>query len=179
MPPLLLLLLLLTCSAVPGCVYEKNSRLTLGGAYRSPAIFIDVDSCIAGNQDPRLFESKVTDRSAWSPTPFVAHFDGVVHGHMLRLFPANRPNSPARVYGRFPTASDALDPQAHGYTPDLWYTLREYGRSSIGSDYSFFYLLTRGELFEDMISPFPYKRTHDTGWSFGQPAMESSETTDE
>ena len=179
MQPLLLLLLLLTCSTVAGCVYEKNDRLTLGGAYRSPAIFDDPHLPTAANQEPRLFASKVTDRSAWSPTPVVAHFDGVVHGHMLRLFPAHRPNSPARLYGRFPSTSDALDPQAHGFTPDLWYTLREYGRSSLGSDYSFLYLLTRGELFEDMISPFPYKRTHEAGWSFGQPSKESSETTNE
>lgn len=174
-----LTLMILACAMLSGCVYEKNDRLTIGGTYRSPTLFDPVSIKGITNGDPTLFRGIGRDRASWSPTPFVAHFDGVVHGHMLRVFPATRPEAPARAYGRYPTISDALDPQSIGYTPDLWYTIREYGRSSIGSDYSFLYLLTRGELFEDMMSPFPYKRTQDSGWSSGQPATEPLEESDE
>lgn len=173
------MLLILVCFMQMGCMYEKNERLTLGGAYRSPAIFDPEQKRFAEQESVRLFASTQADREAWGTTPFVASFDGVVHGHLLRVFPAQRPSTPARAYGRFPTISDALDPQTHGYTPDLWYTLSEYGRSSLGADYSFLYLLTKGRLFEDMMSPFPYKRTRGTGWSSGLPAKSTTETTDE
>ena len=174
-----LLLMIPACVMLSGCVYEKNDRLTIGGAYRSTALFDHAPSEATANDSEILFGGVGKERASWSPTPFVAHFDGVVHGHMLRVFPATRPESSARAYGRYPTISDALDPQTRGYTPDLWYTIREYGRSSIGSDYSFLYLLTRGELFEDMMSPFPYKRTQDSGWSSGQPATAPLEDSDE
>lgn len=173
------MLLFLVCGTQAGCVYEKNERLTLGGAYRSPAIFETERPPAGFGHAPGLFEHTPSDRANWATTPFVAPFDGVVHGHLLRVFPANRPGTPARAYGRYPTIADALDPQSHGYTPDLWYTLSEYGRSSLGADYSFLYLLTKGHLFEDMMSPFPYKRTHSTGWSSGRPADTPSEKTDE
>jgi hypothetical protein len=162
-----------------GCTYEKNQRLTLGGAYQSPAIF---DHCSTGSidSDPRgLFSEPVTHRTGWESTSFVVHFDGVVHGHLLRLFPGLPPDAPARAYGRFPSESDALDPQEQGYTLDLRFTMREYGRSLIGSDYSFIYLLTRGELFEEMVSPFPYKRSRAPGWSSGQPSKPNKEQTNE
>ena len=165
--------------ALPGCTSEKNTRLTLGGSYGPPSIF-DTAETVTGTEDEvRIFGANNRDRSEWEPMAFVAHFDGVVHGHLLRVFPARHPNSPARAYGRFPSAGDVLDPQNRSYTNDLLYTIGEYGRSSIGSDYSFFYLLSRGELFADMMSPFPYKRTGDAGWSSGQPANEPQDEPDE
>lgn len=163
-----------------GCTYEKNDRLTLGGAYESPAIFGPGSTRPTASDRSGLLEKSITPRSVWEPTPFVAHFDGVVHGHLLRVFPGLPPDAPSRAYGRFPSDSDVLDPQERGHTLDLKYTVREYGRSLIGSDYSFFYLLTRGELFEDMLSPFPYKRSRASAWSSGYPERtDETEHTDE
>lgn len=167
------------CPALAGCAYEKNARLTLGGSFGPPSIFDAADTVTDSEGQARIFGAYDLRRSGWEPMAFVVHFDGVVHGHLLRVFPARHPNSPARVYGRYPTTGDALDPQDQTYTNDLLYTVGEYGRSSIGSDYSFFYLLSRGELFEDMMSPFPYKRTGDAGWSSGQPANEPQDEPDE
>ncbi len=168
------------CPAMPGCTYEKNARLTLGGSFGPPSIFDDAPETVAvSDGHARIFGDNDLRRSEWGPMTFVAHFDGVVHGHLLRVFPARHPNSPARAYGRFPTTGDVLDPQKQPYSNDLLYTIGEYGRSSIGSDYSFFYLLSRGELFQDMMSPFPYKRTGDAGWSSGQPANKPQDVPDE
>lgn len=159
-----------------GCTHTANDRLTLGGNYRSPSLFEPPTPPSPPAPHPGLMAATVPDRADWAPTTFLAPFDGVVHGHLLRVFPAYRSTTPPRTFGRYPTTADALDPQAYAYSVDVWYTISEYGRSSIGSDYSFFYLLSRGELFDEMLSPFPYKRSRSGAWSPGHPAMTLSQT---
>lgn len=178
MPRFCYILTTLMCVLQSGCTYSQNERLTIGAAYRPPTIFEHGSTRLDPSGTVQLLDAPAAGRNTWAPMPFVAHFDGVVHGRLLRALPPVRPRSNARAYGRYPTAEDALDPQADGYPQRLWAGIETLGRSTIGTDWAVIYLAWHGELFRDALSPMPYKRSRQSGWSSGQPAPPLEKTNE-
>lgn len=174
--------LLMSC-AVPlcllsGCTQPLNDRLALGGQFVSPSLRGQTTDGV-DPVPPDLFgQPPELERERWQPTQFVVHFDGVVHGQPLRIGRPLRANDPPRVYGRYPTRSDALDPQANGWFDDLRLGVSETGRSVIGGPFALIYLAVSGELAQPAVSPGSYKRSRQDDWSSGRPApVHSSEHT--
>lgn len=154
--------------AMTGCSQALNDRITLGGS-NLPPVF-DESTHGARTGAPVLFGEGPTPRSAWTPTIYIAPFDGVVHGHDLILRARLDKFSAPREYGRYPTRRDALALQSSGWLDDLMMTLDELGRSFVGTPYALVYWTWAGELCRPEQSPFPYKRTAQVGWASGFPA---------
>ncbi|MFG0245797.1 MAG: hypothetical protein ACF8MF_07085 [Phycisphaerales bacterium JB052] len=172
------ILLCLGSLSMVSCAQRLNDRLTLGGRLVSPSLDQNRTTSFEA-RSPELFAESVPARSGWRPTQFLVPLDGVVHGHRFLLSPPLRSNAPARTYGRFPSSCDALDPQAHSWSDDLFETGRELGRTLIGGVYAAGYLTWKGELHRPRVSPSPYKRTQQDEWSSGQPAQPSPERDNE
>jgi hypothetical protein len=161
-----------------GCTHELNDRMTLGGAMRT-ATFQSL--AIESPQTTHLADSFLMDphtpRSSWEPHQLVSPMDGVVHSHHFILTtPLNKIDAP-RIYGRFPTPSDALQMQSPTWFQDILLSLNGYGRTIVGSDTAFFYLLFTNQLFEPTTSPSQsWKRTNFTAWSSGFPQSRDTDT---
>lgn len=152
-----------------GCAQVLNERVTLGGMHLSPSLDSSASAVPLGGE--RLLNAPVMgDRSRWGVTQFIVVFDGVVHAPILRIEPPLRAQSSGRFYGRYPETIEVLDPQARSWGEDLRFTLDELGRSLIGTPFAVGYLGWHGELGEPSLSPRPYKRTDQDGWSSGFPA---------
>ncbi len=152
-----------------GCVHQSNDRLTLGGHQASPSLtphHISIDP-----KSPELLADRISvDRRSWVPVQFVVPFDGVVHGQTLRIEPPLHPESSPRYYGRYPSPADVLSAQRRGWIQDILFSCGELGRSIVGTPLGVAFLAWRGDLDEPSISPRPYKRTQQNGWSTGLPA---------
>ncbi len=168
--PVLRLMLL---AALAGCSQTLNDRLTLGGAQLPPTFDGPVPGARTG--PAVLFGADPRPRSAWTPTTYIAAFDGVVHGHTFVLRAPLEKVSTPREYGRFPTRRDALALQSSGWFEDLMMTIDELGRSFIGTPYAIGYWVWVGEIDEPTLSPSPYKRTAGVGWASGYPAPPADE----
>lgn len=166
--------LLIACGvpllSLSGCTQPFNERLELGGRFVSPSLRTQQPAGI-DPVPPALFgQPPQADREQWQPTQFVVHFDGVVHGQTLRIGRPLRANDPPRVYGRYPTRADALDPQSNGWFDDLKLGVSETGRSVIGGPFALIYLAVNGDLNHPALSPGSYKRSRQDDWSSGRPA---------
>ncbi|MEZ6163029.1 MAG: hypothetical protein R3B67_01170 [Phycisphaerales bacterium] len=161
-----------------GCTQNSNDRISLGGGF-VPGCIGESQSFVNEKQDPELFSLGSTVRGAWTPTQFVAHFDGTVHDPTMVLLPPLSTKMSAREYGRFPEAGDVLDPQSHSWGEDMWETVRELGRSTIGSVFAVGYLTWNNGLGQEQVSPRPYKRTQQDEWASGMPDPKTTGTDDE
>jgi hypothetical protein len=178
MPRLIQVFLVMLLAMGPiGCTQPLNDRPTLGGQAISSAVM--VPDPISVRPRAQLFAGQdPCDRTRWQPTQFVAEYDGVVHGSILRIAPPLRSSSEPREYGRYPSRWDVLDAQANSWFEDLMLTGTEIGRSVIGTPFAIGYLAWRGKLDTPTLSPTPYKRTQQNDWSTGAPAPTTSETED-
>ena len=161
-----------------GCAQNRNERIVMGGSYTPPS-FGTSRSFVDQHDEPALFDKGFPDRGVWSPTQFVAHFDGTVHAHSMVLMPPLSTKMDARAYGRFPEDGDVLNPQSHSWGEDLWETVRELGRSTIGSVFAVGYLTWSNGLGLEQVSPRPYKRTQQDEWASGMPDPKTTGTDDE
>ncbi len=154
-----------------GCTQKLNDRPTLGGAYLSPTFRLNISTPTPLDRPSEdLFASTPKPRSGWAPTQYLAPVDGVVHWPMLRILAPLKRTDPPRVYGRYPTLADALNPQTTAWIEDLLMTIDEYGRSFLGTPYAIGYFTLTGKLTEPLISPQPWKRTETANtWSSGYP----------
>ncbi len=154
-----------------GCTQPINSRPTLGGSYISPTFRPNTTTPTALEHPARhLLASTPKPRSAWTPTQYLSPMDGTVHSPMLRILAPLKRADPPRVYGRYPTPTDALDPQSTAWIEDLLITIDEYGRSLLGTPYAIGYFTLTGKLTEPLISPQSWKRTETANtWSSGYP----------
>jgi hypothetical protein len=153
-----------------GCSRLHNERLTLGGSYHPPTIHADSFSTTKPAVAHSLFSESPIDRAAWDAITFVAPYDGTAHHLTMRVMPPLRKDDQPRIYGRYPSIEDSLDPQSHSWAKDGWSTLEELGRSTIGSVFAIGYLVWEGELGKPRTSPIPYKRARQDDWSSGLPA---------
>jgi len=101
--------------------HHANERLVLGGQYRTGS-FGGGTSVIDLDQTPR-------PRAGWESMVVVTPTDGTVTGQTLRTPNYLRATDPPRLYGRYPTADDALDDQRLGWGRELWWALDVLGRS--------------------------------------------------
>ncbi|MCA9274710.1 MAG: hypothetical protein KDA29_01665 [Phycisphaerales bacterium] len=162
-----------------GCTQNRNERIAMGGSYIPPSFSTSQSFVDQHDDEPFLFEKGFPDRGVWSPTQFVAHFDGTVHAHSMVLMPPLSTKMAARAYGRFPEDGDVLDPQSHSWGEDMWETVRELGRSTIGSVFAVGYLTWNNGLGQEQVSPRPYKRTQQDEWASGMPDPKTTGTDDE
>lgn len=95
------------------------------------------------------------------------------------LMPPLSTKMSAREYGRFPEGGDVLDPQSHSWGADAWETVRELGRSTIGSVFAVGYLTWNNAISEKQLSPTPYKRTEQDEWASGMPEPQLTGNEDE
>ncbi len=173
---ILLILIPILLGLLVGCTQPLNSRPTLGGSYTSPTFRPSPVPPAALDRPARhLLATTPKPRPAWTPTQYLAPMDGVVHSPMLRALTPIKRTTPPRVYGRYPTPTDALKPQTTTWIEDILITINEYGRSFLGTPYAIGYLTFNGKLTEPLVSPQPWKRTETANtWSSGYPA--SSQT---
>lgn len=167
----LVLILLLSLLAIPGCTHPVNARLELGAQSRTPTFEIN-DNLSPIQAAPT---STPTPRSRWDTTVIIAPIDGIVHGPALRLYAAPRNNDHPRSYGLFPTADSALDHQTHSTAASIRYTRSELV-ATISSIVDPF--LIHSQLTNQHWSPRRvWKRSRqDNAWSSGKPASPIQET---
>ena len=153
-----------------GCIRDQNARLSFGGMRISPSFQSAPTLKVHKYGGEQLFDSVQPPRVDWRPIQYISPFDGVVHGHELRVYPRLEKNDPSRVYGRFPTNQSALDSQSTGPLEDAFISIDELGRSMVGTPYAIGYLAFTSELFKPNQSPrIPWKRTKFQRWSSGYP----------
>ena len=162
---------------ITGCTQPLNDRPTLGGSYVSPTFRKKSQPAIPlDSPTEHLLANTPKPRSAWTPTQYIAPFDGVVHGHTFTLRAPMGQFTYPRIYGLYPTTLTSLDPQSTPWIKQLWHSCNELGRSFLGSDFSVLSLTFTGQLTKPVTSPtLPWKRTdtHDA-WSSGFPVSPNS-----
>lgn len=165
-----MILIFITMLVLSGCTQPLNDRITLGGQF-TPPTFQDIHPTPTINHNPQLLNSVSRPRTSWKTTQYIAPLDGVVHTfEMVIPSTPNRRASP-RIYGRFPTINDALDPQTTPWVGDVFYAFIQFGRSFIGTPYAIAYMTITGDINEPVFSPHEnWKRTASNTWSTGFPA---------
>ena len=176
---ILLVGLLLIGMLMGGCTQPLNARSTLGGSYLSPTFRT---SSTAHNplESPAIFLLGTTPkpRSAWTPTQYLAPFDGVVHTPTMMALKAPKRTDLPRPYGRYPSADDVLSMQSSLWFDDVLFTFSELGRSVFGTPYAAGYFTYAGYLSKQITSPrTPWKRTRADGWSSGFPSQTTPPST--
>lgn len=109
---------LLMCSCAPN---HANERFVLGGGIATASF--------GGEHSVVELEQTRRDRASWPVQIVVAPTDGTITWRTLRTANYLSRDDPPRLYGRFPTADDVLDPQDRGAFSEYWWTLDEFGRS--------------------------------------------------
>lgn len=162
--------LLFTLFALIGCTQPLNDRITLGGN-STPPTFRDMQSSTRTNQPTQLLGSISKPRTTWKTTRYIAPLDGVVHVYELVIPSTPGRTASPRIYGRFPTVNDVLNPQATPWLGDVLLAFAQFGRSFIGTPYAFVYMTVTGNLAKPGFSPHEiWKRTSSTTWSTGYPS---------
>ncbi len=166
-----------------GCTEPLNDRPTLGGSYIPPTFRTSSTTpTVLEHPSQHLLSTTPKPRAAWTPTQYLAPMDGVVHSPILMVLAPIKHTDPPRVFGRYPTPTDALKLSATTWIEDLFITIDDYGRSFIGTPYAIGYFTFTGKLAEPLLSPQSWKRTETANtWSSGYPASNdpNGEPTDE
>lgn len=153
---------MLMCSCAPE---HANQRLVLGGR-TTTASFGGEHSVIGLDQRER-------DRADWSVLVVLAPTDGTITGRTLRSPNYLDREDPPRLYGRYPTVDDVLDPQDRGELSEWWWALDELGRS-VGElalmPYRVIVYAFKGSLTWSPERTWK-RRPAQTDWSSGQPRV--------
>lgn len=167
MKPLHITLLAMLAVVLSGCTQPLNNRITLGGSYISPTF--------ATQAPPQLDDPISRPHNQWTPTRYISPMDGVVHTPTWSLTQFPKRTDPPRLYGRYPTVTDAAQRTTYSGMPwlnQILFSVDELGRSFIGTPYAVGYGIISGKITKPMLSPVEnWKRTDQTqGWSTGYPS---------